>query len=986
MTAAPTKQIEVFYSYAHTDERLRKNLEAHLSNLKRQGIITEWHDRNISAGTDWADEVNTHLNTAHLILLLISADFIASDYCYSLEAKRAIERHEAREARVIPILLRPVEWKGVPFEKLQALPANAKPVTKWQNRDDAFLDIAKGIRNAIEELNTTLSNISFSPESIRVGKKNESAPLRLWNIPYRRNPFFTGREDILRGLHNALTTDKVAALSQPQAISGLGGMGKTQTALEYAYRYRDNYHVILWANADTYETLVADLTTIVGLLNLPEKNEQDQALIVNAIKRWLQVHSDWLLILDNVEHPVIVSDLIPQLLRGHILMTTRLQAVGALAGRVEIDKMEPEVGALFLLRRVRIIASDTPLALASEANQNKAREISQLMDGLPLALDQAGSYIEETQCGLFRYLDLYQRRRAELLKRRGQSSFDHPESVTTTFSLSFEKVQQANTVAAELLKLLTFFYPNDIPEEIIFKGSSDLGPVLQPAANDPLAFNEAIGALLTYSLLRRDPDIQTITIHRLIQAVLYDMMDEEMRHMWAERAVRAVNKVFPDVDFITWSLYQRYLPHAHTCAEHIRLWNMEFPEAARLLSQTANYLQNSAQYVQAESLYQRALAIFEKILGPGHPDTASSLSQLAWNYYSQSNFVQARQFAQQALSIREKVLGLEHPDTASSLNQVAVISRKQGNYVRAEQLYQRALAIYVQTEGLEHPQAAFLLQNLAVLYRSQRKYDQAEKYALQALAIREKIFGREHRDTTFNYNILAQIYIAQGKYEQAENLLQQAITIYEKIFGPDHPLVATSLKSMGNLYFTQGKFDKAELFYQQALSVEQTLQLETLDTTFTLNHLARLYAIQGKYDQAEPLYLKAITISERLFGLEQPNLISNLNNLIKIYAIQGKYDQAEPLYRRVLAIHEQTMGLESPNTAIVLMKYAELLRKLKRTTEAAELESRAEMINAKSLSRTSRERNQSTFSNLPSAQYNEQDKKRRNRRKSIENI
>src|SRR5947209_5049969 len=115
-------KVEVFFSYAHADELLQKKLETHLSALKRQGLIVEWHDRDISAGTDWAHEINAHLNSAHIILLLVSPDFIASEYCYSIEMLRAMERHESGEARVIPIVLRPTDWKGMPFSKLEALP------------------------------------------------------------------------------------------------------------------------------------------------------------------------------------------------------------------------------------------------------------------------------------------------------------------------------------------------------------------------------------------------------------------------------------------------------------------------------------------------------------------------------------------------------------------------------------------------------------------------------------------------------------------------------------------------------------------------------------------------------------------------------------------------------------------------------------------------------------------------------------------------
>jgi hypothetical protein len=148
----PGKSLEVFYSYSHKDEKLREQLESHLALLKRQAVIAGWHDRKIGAGTEWKGQIDQHMNSASVILLLVSNDFIASDYCYDIEMRRALERHEAKEARVIPVILRPVDWQSAPFAKLQALPKDGKPVTKWSNRDEAFVNIAQGIREAVREL------------------------------------------------------------------------------------------------------------------------------------------------------------------------------------------------------------------------------------------------------------------------------------------------------------------------------------------------------------------------------------------------------------------------------------------------------------------------------------------------------------------------------------------------------------------------------------------------------------------------------------------------------------------------------------------------------------------------------------------------------------------------------------------------------------------------------------------------------------------
>jgi len=923
--------LNVFISYSHQDRQLRDELATHLSNLRQQRVINDWYDGAIAPGSDIQAQILLYLNQAQLILLLISADFMASEFSYSVEMQQAIARHKANEACVIPIILRPTDWEGAPFSGLKALPLDGKPVTRWSSHDEAFEDVMKGLRATIKELNAKpLARPSTS------GTPSMGADqVQVWNIPLLRNRFFIGREDILNKLQEALNTGKMATLSQPLAISGLGGIGKTQTALEYAYRYHDNYHVIIWMNADTNESLVADLANVAKMLNLPEKNEQNPVLIINALKRWLQVNSNWLLILDNVENLEIVRTLIPQFARGHILITTRLQAVGTLASQVEIDKMKPDVGALFLLRRSGIIETDAPLTNISKDNLHKAQEISSLMDGLPLALDQAGSYIEETQCGLSGYSELYQIKRSELLRRRGGSSLDHPESVSTTFSLSFDRVQRANLAAADLLRLIIFLYPIDIPEDIITKGSSELGSDLQPVASDLFALNDALGELLKYSLVHRDPNARTITVHRLVQAVFNDIMDEDTKRLWSERAIRTVNKVLPETNLTSKPLYRPYLPHALACTELIRRWQMKFPEATHLLFQTANCLQNSARYSQAELLYRQALTIGKEVLGSQHPDIASCLSQLGWNYYLQGDFNKARQNSKQALEIREKVLGPEHPDTASSLNQLGVILRRLGDYTQAEQFYKRALTIYAQTTGLENSEAAFTLQNLGVLYRSQHFYIEAEKFASQALEIRKKLLGPQHLDIAFSYNNIALIYYDQKKYNEAEQLFQKALLINEKEFGPDHPNVAFSLRSLAILYHTQRMYDKAESFYQRALSIYE--QTEALDEgAFKLKRLAELDRAKGELDKAESHYQRALAISEKLFGSEHPNLLRNLNDLASLYSVQRKYGQAGEIYRRILAIHEQTTGPESPNTIKVRKKYADLMRKIKRETEQQE--------------------------------------------------
>ncbi len=387
------------------------------------------------------------------------------------------------------------------------------------------------ISQSDEELHEEITVLSDTPST-------PSSPI--WNIPQRRNPFFTGREKILTHLYSVFRSSNVTPSGiKIQAISGLGGIGKTQIVSEYAYRYRDHYQALLWIDASSRDALNTEFMLLAGLLNLLEQQETDQDIVIRAVKRWLSAHSNWLLILDNVDDLEMIMSFLPMNVMGDVLITTRLQALGTVAQSIEVETMEIDECVLFLLHRSKLLALDAPLDQATKEYYAQATEIVTVLDGLSLALDQAGAYIEETRCGLAGYLDLYSTRRKELLLRRGRFPLDHPEPVATTWSLSFKQVEQENRSAADLLCLLAFLNPEAIPEEIITLDVIESG--LLP--DDPLKVNEIIELLLRYSLIRRNPEAKSLSMHRLVQVVLKDSMDREMQCLWAERAVRAVNSV-----------------------------------------------------------------------------------------------------------------------------------------------------------------------------------------------------------------------------------------------------------------------------------------------------------------------------------------------------------------------------------------------------------------------------------------------------------
>jgi tetratricopeptide (TPR) repeat protein len=760
----------------------------------------------------------------------------------------------------------------------------------------------------------------------------------LWNIPYRRNPFFTGREETLSHLYASLSAENAVALADPLGITGLGGVGKTQTALEYAYRYSTEYSAVFWVYADSIQALISSLIRLAHMLNLPERNEQDQYIIVEAVLRWLRLHTGWLLIFDNVEDFPVIEPFLPKGGSGHILFTTRVHGLSGFAQRLDVQKMEPDTGALLLLRRAAILPLQGTLKQSTTDDQNVAREIAHVLGGLPLALDQAGAYIKEMPCSLQNYLAQYQVRHQELLQARGSFDQEYLAAVATTWSLSFEKVHQANPAAAVLLDFCAFLAPDAIPEEMIMGGAPYLDSPLQDVVIDPVLFDQAIMTLLAYSLVDRHANNDTLSIHRLVQTVLQDALLPEKKMYWMERVVLLANSAFPSGDFATWIACERLLSHVLIGADWIKQEHMVFPEAMRLLNQAGYYLEKRAQYDEAEPLYLRARTICERQMGAEHPNFATILNNIALLYSDQGKYREAEPLYLQALAIREKGLGPEHPEVAQSLSNLAGLYRDQGKYAVAEPLYQRALTIAERQLRPDHLNTATSLNNLADIYRLQEKCAEAEVLYKWAQIIYERQLGGEHPDTATSLNNLAILYKEQGKYAEAEPLLMRFLEIREQFLGSQHPETAQCLNNLAMLYSDQGKYTEAEPLLKRALNIrERQLGGEHPDTATSLNNLAVLYKKQGRYAEAELLYMRALTIYERHQGLEHSSIALVLNNLADLYQQQRKYTEAEPLLKQALAIYEQQLGAQHPSTASVLNNLALLYKEQGKYTEAEPL-------------------------------------------------
>jgi tetratricopeptide (TPR) repeat protein len=892
------KQPVAFLSYVRSDDenengRLtqfceRLSAEVEMQTGEEFPIFQDRKD--IILGQNWKERLENTLDEVTFLIPIITPSFFTSTPCreefkHFLEREKNLNRNDlilpiyyvssplleikekcaADEIATIIASRQHVDWRDIRFEPPTA-PEYGKRLEKIAIQIRESLEcvqpkvITPEPKKSEADTDSKMSgSMSGKEKSIHI-KSTSSDPI--FNVP-SKNIFFTGREEYIEQLHDALKLNGAMALSQPQAISGLGGIGKTQTAIEYAYKYKDEYRAVFWVNADSKESIISSFVKIAGLLNLPVKDDKDQELIAASVKHWLETNSCWLMIFDNADDPKLVEKYFSFQSKGHIILTSRAQIFSNLRimKPLKMDEMSPDESKQFLLRRTGRNA--IPL------NQIETDAIEQLgkeLDYFPLALEQAGAFIHEKSSGFHDYLISYRKRGLELLEETKSDMY--PKSIATTWSLNFEQVKQTSNASIDLLYVSAFLSPYSIPLELISHGAKELGPALSisltDVESDPVSLNKVLEPLSKYSLISLDPFHRTYSIHRMVQAVLKDKMDGDTRRQWTERTIKAVDRAFPDVEFKAWDICEKMIPHAKFCLEQILKSNFEFQEAARLLNKAGKYLKERALFSEAKDFFEQALDIRKKILVKDHPDLAETFNDFAGLYKAQGKYKEAEVFYNNALDIRKKILVKDHPDLAETYNDFAGLYQDQGKYTEAEDYYNNALNIEKKVLGEDHPDLGATLNNLGLVYKIQGKYKEAEEYYNTALYIEKKVLGNDHPDLATTLNNLGTLYQDQGKYKEAEDYLNTALNITKKVLGEDHPDLAKTLYNLGLLYYNQ-----------------------------------------TKYSKAKPLFKKAIDIMEKSFGKESPLLIIHLTNYANFLQKTHKNREATKMKNRVKAIQDK---------------------------------------------------------------------------------
>jgi hypothetical protein len=533
----------------------------------------------------------------------------------------------------------------------------------------------------------------------------------VWNVPFRRNSTFTGREQELAALAAQLRQDAATAVTQ--ALQGSGGVGKTALAVEYAYRHRAEFDTVWWVRAEQPATLVGDYAALAAALRLNQAGEADQQLVTLAVRRWLEDHDRWLLVLDNVQGPEMatglqaplarVDDLLPRVVHGHVLLTSRDASWDQQAVLVELEVFTPQEATAFLLAR------------SGTTDEQAAAEIAESLGWLPLGLEQAGAYIRETRISLVAYLQRLEEYPALTLITGRPRDRDPADTVATTWLVSLERIRSVPGAVA-LLELCAFLAPDEVPRDLLAQQLDPSPDDLAVLAGDPFALDAAVARLRRFGLVKANE--QSLTVHRLVQQVVRDQLNPQGQADRAGVAVRMLAAVLPFGGYADpglWPVCARLLPHALAASGHSQQLKVEPLATADLLDSAADYLHGRARYAEARALRERALAIYEAHLGPDHPTTARSLSNLANVLRDQDDLDAARRLYERALQIREARLGADHPDTARSLSNLALVLAAQGDLDRACALLKRALAIQEVRLGADHPVTVRSRQRLAAV-------------------------------------------------------------------------------------------------------------------------------------------------------------------------------------------------------------------------------------------------------------------------------
>lgn len=770
----PSKPTELFYCYARKDEPLRHELDKHLVTLKRRGLATYWYDGEVSPGQEWDKEIKRHLDEASIILLLVSPDFMNSEYCNTVEVPRAMQRHEAGEARVIPILLRHVDWEGAPFSRLLALPSNGQPVTSWPDQDEAFLDIARGIKKAVQELSGPAGGISL-PDIPR--------PPKVGFVPRRDE---SGR-DIVKHLQDELSPHK----NQLVALWGAGGVGKTTIAAETARELDDAGRHVVWVTADgranfTFSTLLDDIAAQFGRtdlrpLALEPKEDAVRALIADA---------STLLILDNFEtispdEQLHCLNFLAERARCPALITTR-ESIDA-ARSIPLRSMQAQEGKDLL---DKLIEQTSNPDIYTEANRTRILETA---EHNPLVIQWIVGQINLAQ-GPDEVL-------SELAHGEGRAA-------ERVFDRSFDLPQMAEGGRAVLLALSLFLPSATRPALAEVSGMGK--------DKDKKKFKKALQALASLWLLKQTDGGQRVAVEGLTREfarsrLSRDPRSKTFRERFVFKFLRYAQANSKDtVEHLNSIATEREnILNAVDIAFEVKDYKSMF----RINDAIVGFLDVRGYWDEAIRRGEEALGVARK-LGDERWITPLTLN-LAIKYQDRNRLGEARQLSDEGLEIAKRLN--DQSNIAGALYQLGRLAEEEDNLEEARRLYGEALLIKKRLG--DRNGVAGTLHELGVIAAEGGSLEDARQLYEESLEIGKRLGAQKGVASTLQQ--LGRLAQEEGKLGEARRLYEESLEIEERLGNQEGS--AISLYTLGLLTEKEGDKVKAIQLISEALSIFEKL-------------------------------------------------------------------------------------------------------------------------------------------------------------------
>jgi tetratricopeptide (TPR) repeat protein len=895
VAGAGDQQRDFFISYTSADRAWAEWVAWQLEEAGYSTVLQAW---DFAPGDNFVERMHEALEQADRTIALLSQAYLASPYATD-EWTGAFLHDPQHVGRLLPVR---IEDCRLPRLLATRVYIDLVALGRQAARTRLLEGVQRGRRRP--------KRAPVFPGERRGGGGGVGEPRfpahgpAITNLP-ARNPHFTGRSDTLEALRARLRAEPGVVVTQTGAIHGLGGVGKTELALEFAHRYQADYDLVWWISAEQPTSVTADLAALAEELGI--ERVADQAEMVELLFRELRGRERWLLVYDNAERPKALEGLLPPGGGGRVLVTSRYGAWGKLGATERLDVLARTEAVAFLARRTGATNQAVLDALANE------------LGDLPLALEEAAAYLEETPTDIGEYLELVRERARELfgLDQPPADGQGDQRRVATVWSLSLERVRAEAPAAEALLNLCAFLAP-DIPRDLPREQPQLLSEELAQAVGDPLAYNRMLAVVGRYSLATVSPT--TLGVHRLVQAVLRARLGPDGERAWAEAAVGLLFASFPnesgEVD--TWQTCERLLPHVLAAAEHAERLGVGREQAGWLLGRASRYLRGRGQYQLAKPIAERALAVTQAAVGPADPEVARRRDELGMVLYDLADLAGAREQLVRAVAIGEAALGLDDPAMAVWRNDLGGVLQDLDDLEGARVQLERAVAIGEAALGPGHRYVAVYHGNLGRVLLALGDLEGAQAQYERALAISEAALGPDHLDVATGRGNLGRLLQDLGDLEGARVQLERALAIDEAVLGRDHPEVAIDCGNLGGVLQYLGDLEGARAQFERALEISgAVLSPDHPDVATYRNRLGSVLRDLGDLAGARAHLERSLEMREAALGPDHATMAIRRGNLGLLLQDLGDLAGARAQLERALQIGEAALGPDHPTVATI---------------------------------------------------------------------